>query len=150
MAFYLKTSADIDASPDRVWEILADLPSYATWNPLITEAAGELATGERLELWLQPIAGKGMRIKPTVTVAEPARELRWLGRLGVRGVFDGEHRFVLEPTATGTHLEHEERFTGVLVPFMARRLRARVLPAFELMNRALAARAEAVCTELAA
>jgi hypothetical protein len=29
--------------------------------------------------------------KPKVLSVRPERELRWLGRLFVRGVFDGEH-----------------------------------------------------------
>ena len=75
--------------------------------------------------------------------AEPGRELRWLGRVGAPRVFDGEHRFAIAPTAGGSRLVHEERFSGVLVPLLARSLRRDLPAAFERANRALKARAEA-------
>jgi hypothetical protein len=143
MPLHLTTTKDIPASPERVWAVLADLDDYASWNPFIPSASGTLAEGERLDVRIQPPGGRATRFRPTVQAATPNRELRWLGRLGVRGIFDGEHRFAIEPTATGSRLTHEERFSGVLVPLFAKRLRRRYLPAFEEMNAALAARAAA-------
>ena len=142
MALHLKTSTDIEASPEAVWAVLSDLPSYPSWNPFIREASGQLAAGERLDLRMQPEGGRAMRFRPTVLEAEPGRELRWLGRLVAPGVFDGEHRFVIEPKAGGSRLVQEERFTGILVPLLAKGLRKRTLPAFEQMNEAVKRRAE--------
>jgi hypothetical protein len=142
MTLHLKTSTDIDASPEAVWAVLSDLPSYPSWNPFIREASGQLAAGERLDLRMQPEGGRAMRFRPTVLKAEPGRELRWLGRLVAPGVFDGEHRFAIEPTAGGSRLTQEERFTGILVPLLAKGLRKRTLPAFEQMNAAVKERAE--------
>jgi hypothetical protein len=131
MALHLETKIDIEAAPEAVWGVLSDLPSYPSWNPFIREASGTLATGERLE-------------------AEADRELRWRGRLLVRGLFDGEHRFAIEPTARGSRLVQEERFTGLLVPFLSRGLRRGTLPGFERMNEAMKERAEAQTARLAA
>ncbi len=142
MALHLKTITDIDASPEAVWAVLSDLPSYPSWNPFIREASGQLAAGERLDLKMQPEGGRAMRFRPTVLEAEPGRELRWRGRLVAPGVFDGEHRFAIEPTAGGSRLIQEERFTGILVPLLAKGLRKRTLPAFEQMNEAVKERAE--------
>ena len=142
MALHLTTSTEIDASPEAVWAVLSDLPSYPSWNPFIREASGQLAAGERLDLRMQPEGGRAMRFRPTVLKAEPGRELRWLGRLVAPGVFDGEHRFAIEPTAGGSRLTQEERFTGILVPLLAKGLRKRTLPAFEQMNEAVKERAE--------
>jgi len=61
---------------------------------------------------------------------------------GRAGVFDGEHRFAIEPTAGGSRLIQEGRFTGVLVPLLTKGLRKRTLPAFEQMNEAVKERAE--------
>jgi hypothetical protein len=143
MALHLKTSIDIDAAPEAVWAVLSELPSYPSWNPFIREARGTLAVGERLDVEIQPEGGRAMRFRPTVLLAEPNRELRWRGRLVAPGVFDGEHRFAIEPTAGGSRLLHEERFTGVLVPFLARGLRSGTLPGFEQMNEAIKERVEA-------
>jgi hypothetical protein len=150
MALHLATKIDIDASPEAVWAVLSDLPSYPRWNPFIREASGTLAAGERLELELQPARGKSMRFRPTVLAAEAGRELRWRGRLVAPGIFDGEHRFAIEPRAGGSLLVQEERFTGLLVPFLARSLRRGTLPGFERMNEAVKDRAEAQSARRAA
>jgi hypothetical protein len=150
MSLHLKTSIDIDAAPEEVWAVLSDLPAYPSWNPFIRELSGRLAAGERLDVTMQPEGGRAMRFRPTVLNAEPGRELRWRGRVALPGVFDGEHRFAIEPTAGGSRLLHEERFTGVLVPLLAKGLRTRTLPAFQQMNEALKGRAEARAATAAA
>ena len=81
---------------------------------------------------------------PTVTECEPGRVLAWLGRLGLPGVFDGAHRFALEPVGGGrTRFVQSERFSGVLVPFFRRSLRTHTRAGFEAMNQALAERVRA-------
>ena len=47
---------------------------------------------------------------PEVLVAEPAKELRWLGKLWIPAIFDGEHYFEIEATETGSRLVNGERF----------------------------------------
>jgi hypothetical protein len=137
MSVHLQTHIDIEASPERVWAVLSDLPAYGAWNPFITQASGTVALGQRLEIQIEPQGGGAQRFRPTVQAVEPGRELRWLGRLGIPGLLDGEHTFKLQPTRSGARLTHEERFRGVLVPLVAGKLRARVLPSFEAMNEAL-------------
>jgi len=114
----ISAAVEIDATPERVWTVLSDLSTYPLWNPFIQEASGELRVGSRLTLRMVPAEGRAMTFKPTVLVAEPNRELRWLGRLLLPGIFDGEHRFVLTPLGAGrTLLEQAEQFRGLLVPF---------------------------------
>ena len=84
-----------------------------------------------------------MSFGPTVLAADEARELRWLGRVGLPHIFDGEHRFVLEPLgAERVRLVHSECFRGILVPLLWPRFAARTREGFEQMNRALKQRAE--------
>jgi hypothetical protein len=140
----LHTDVEIAAPAARVWAILADLPAYPAWNPFIRRIAGELAPGARLEVRLEPPGGMGITLRPTVLAVDAARELRWLGHLLVRGLFDGEHRLALEPLGAGrVRFVQEERFSGLLVPLLAKSLDTHTLPGFEAMNRALKARAEA-------
>jgi hypothetical protein len=143
MAKQLRTEIDIQASPDRVWEVLTDFAAYPDWNPFITQARGTARVGERLTNRMQPVGGRGVTFRPTVLQADPGRRLRWLGRLVAPGIFDGEHTFTIERLGDGgVRLVQEERFRGLLVPLMARSLDRRTLPGFELMNRALKRRAE--------
>lgn len=137
----IHTTELIDAPPDRVWQILADLSSYPDWNPFIIEASGELREGEKLVLRMQPPGGKAMNFRPTVLKADRGQELRWLGRLGFRGIFDGEHYFRLTPEGGGTRLDQGEEFTGLLPRFMGKVL-SQTERGFEALNAALRKRAE--------
>ena len=144
MATHVRTEIDIQDEPERVWEMLTDFASYPEWNPFIRRIAGPVAVGARLEALLQPPGGRGMLFRPTILAAEPGRELRWLGRLGVPGVFDGEHAFRIEPLARGrVRFVQEERFSGVLAPLLLRFLERGTRQGFEAMNRALRDRVEA-------
>lgn len=134
------TEVEIDASPDEVWSLLGNPASYRDWNPFIVSMEGELAEGAMLTNTMRPEAGSEMTFRPTVLKAEPGRELRWLGRLLLPRIFDGEHYFILEEHEGGTRLVHGERFQGVLLWFIdTNRFRAD----FERMNAALKARLEA-------
>ena len=86
---------------------------------------------------------KGMSFRPTVLVAEPNRELRWLGRLWFPGILDGEHSFVIEPLVAGrVRFVQQERFKGLLLPFLSKMLDRDTRRGFEEMNQALKLRAE--------
>ena len=68
---------------------------------------------------------------------------RWIGRLAVPGVFEGEHSFVITPIGPDrVRLVQEESFRGVAVPFMRGWLGSETLPAFEALNAALRERVE--------
>ena len=45
MARHLQAEVDIQASAERVWEVLTDLPAYPEWNPFIVQAAGRPLAG---------------------------------------------------------------------------------------------------------
>src|SRR3954451_3840440 len=139
----LRSHVDIDATPERVWQILSDFDSYPDWNPFITKAEGKVQPGSRLLMRMQPVGARGVTLRPTVLEATPGYRLRWLGRLGIPWVFDAEHSFTITPhDEGGVRLLQSERFTGVLVPLMARSLDRHTRPAFEAMNTALKNRAE--------
>lgn len=143
MSHHLHTEIEIDAPTDIVWDVLLDLDHYPEWNPFIVEADGTAAVGERLTNRLQPPGGKAMTFRPTVTEVTSKRSFEWLGRLGLPGVFDGRHRFELQPTPSGgTTVTHSEHFTGLLVPFMRSSLDNHTAAGFHAMNTALKARAE--------
>jgi hypothetical protein len=139
----LRTEIEIAASPEAVWAILTNFAAFPQWNPFIKEASGEQKVGGKLRVRVVPPGGKGMVFKPTVLAFETNRELRWLGRLGIPGLFDGEHGFTLEPIDGGrTRLTQREVFTGVLVPLFARSLDDSTKNGFDAMNLALKERAE--------
>ena len=139
----LRTAIEIQATAQRVWAILADFAAYPQWNPFIRQIRGVPERGRSLEVRIQPSGTRGMTFRPTVLAAEPARELRWLGRLLIPGLFDGEHRFVIEPLPGGrVRFHHSERFRGLLVPLLRGKLERETKRGFDEMNAALKRRAE--------
>ncbi|MFC4334429.1 SRPBCC family protein [Salininema proteolyticum] len=137
----ISESIHIEAPVEEVWEILSDLDSWREWNPFIREADGVVAEGERLRLKMFPAEGRPMTFTPKVLSATPREELRWLGRLGFPGVFDGEHAFHLSAQDGGTLVTQVEEFRGVLVPLLKKMLQ-NTRDDFRRLNEALKERAE--------
>jgi hypothetical protein len=138
----IERAIDIDASPEQVWQVLVDFPSYPDWNPFVTSVAGEAVVGDRLKIRLQPPGGRGMAFRPRVLAAVPGRELRWLGRFLIPGLFDGEHSFVLESAGPyGCRLVQGETFGGLFVTLFGKALEA-TAEGFGQMNAALKAQVE--------
>jgi hypothetical protein len=148
MARTISHTVEIDAAPEAVWRELADTASYPGWNPFVRRLEGRLERGERLEVDIEPPGGRAMTFKPTVLDATPGRELRWLGRFLLRGLFDGEHSFEIEPLGPGrSRLIQAERFSGLLVRPFAGTLE-KTERGFVAMNLALKERVEGVRPEV--
>ena len=139
----IHTEIEINAPAEKVWKVLTDFAAYPEWNPFVRRGEGEVRVGARLHVYIQPSGGKGMSFRPTVLVADPNRELRWLGHLWVRGLFDGEHSFSIEPLVEGrVRFVQRERFGGLLLPLLSKMLDGDTRRGFEEMNRALKLRSE--------
>jgi hypothetical protein len=135
----------IDATPDQVWAVLSDFGAYDQWNPAFVSVEGVAEAGTRLDIRFKLKGDRSIRMRPTVLSAEPGRELRWLGRLFVPGLFDGEHRFEIHEEAPGrVRFVQHERFRGVLVPFLRRLIEVDTAAMFERVNAALVERVAAI------
>ncbi|MFD1552887.1 SRPBCC domain-containing protein [Putridiphycobacter roseus] len=143
MTFILKTSIHIQASPKKIWAILNNFEAYPTWNPFIKSLAGKLAVGEKLVAKIAPVDAKAMTFKPTILTLEKQKQLTWLGKLFISGIFDGEHQFELVEQADGSTIFHQnEIFKGILVHFIKKQLNNNTKGGFIAMNAALKALAE--------
>jgi hypothetical protein len=77
-----------------------------------------------------------------VLAATPGKELRWLGRLGLRGIAAGEHFIVLTTNDDGTtRVNHGERHSGALVA-LAKGSSANSGAAYQAFSQALKQRVE--------
>jgi hypothetical protein len=143
MAKQLHTEVEIEATPDRVWEVLTDFAAYHDWNPFIVRAAGRAVPGTRLELHMRLSSRRPTTIRPEVLEADPGRRLRWLGRMLAPGVFDGEHTFTIQPAGSGrVRLTQHEEFRGLLAPLVLKLIGKPTLASFHRMNQALKTRVE--------
>lgn len=138
MALEIKTSIKINATPKQVWQVFSDFEMYPNWNPFIKEVSGDITEGSTIN-----INAGGMAFKPKVLVFKENEELKWLGKLGISGIFDGTHRFLLEDNGDGsTTFHHSEIFSGILIPLFKKKLLTDTKTGFEKTNEALKKRVE--------
>ncbi len=143
MGFQIRTEINIQASPSTVWNVLTDFDHYKDWNPFITSFEGKPTVGKSVKVRIEPPKGSPMNFQPTILVLEKDKELRWLGKLGFKGVFDGEHIFQLKDQGNGnTLLIQCENFKGILVPLFKGQLNTKTRKGFEEMNQVIKERAE--------
>lgn len=133
----------ISATPDKVWKVLTDFENYHTWNPFIKSLSGKQKEGEKLIVRIHPPESKEMTFNPVLLKFTKNKEIRWKGKLGIKGIFDGEHYLKLvDPDNGQTHFIHGEMFSGILVPFMGKAIQKTEI-GFEKMNLALKEKCEA-------
>jgi hypothetical protein len=89
-----------------------DHESYPTWNPFIKQISGTNQPGEYSLVEIQAGTNKPMQFTPIVITNNQGQEFRWRGKLLVKGIFDGEHYFIVEPVGSDqSRFIHGENFT---------------------------------------
>jgi len=130
----IQTEILINTDITKVWDFLMNFDSYPKWNPFITSIVGEPKLGNRLTVSINLPGGKGMTFKPNILTLESNKEFRWKGKLGINGIFDGEHYFILEFLENDkTKFIHGEIFSGLIVPLVGKML-DKTQKGFQLMN----------------
>lgn len=115
----IETEILIQASPSVVWNVLTDFEAYPKWNPFIKSLQGEKIVGRNLLATIQPPNSKPMTFKPVLLKFDQDKEFRWKGKLLIKGLFDGEHYFILEKLGVNeTRFIHGELFSGILIPLL--------------------------------
>lgn len=139
----MKTEILIDAPSDEVWNVLMNHEAYPEWNPFITKISGSTKPGNYLETTLQTDGNDPMDFKPLVLKNQFSQEFRWKGKLGIKGIFDGEHYFILkETTPNQTRFIQGENFTGLFSGLLMKMIGEDTKAGFISMNKALKTRAE--------
>jgi len=134
----IKSEISINASVEKVWNVFMNHKEYSNWNPFIRQISGPMEVGKILSVTIGAEGNKPMDFTPLVLVNETNKEFRWVGKLGVKGVFDGEHYFFLEETDHNqTKFTQGEDFTGLLSGIFMLIIREDTEDGFKAMNEAL-------------
>jgi hypothetical protein len=108
---------EIAADPETVWDLLADIDGWPSWNPAVSTASldGELRNGARMR-WK---AGPGT-ITSTFQKVDRPRELAWTGKtMGIAAV----HVYTLRPVdAHHTVVTTAESWAGLLPRLASKRV----------------------------
>ena len=129
----INTEIKINATAETVWKVLTDFEAYPHWNPFIKSITGTPKIDKKIKVTFQ-----SMTFTPKVLVFDKNKEFRWLGKLWIKNLFDGEHIFKIKDHQDGSvTLEHNERFSGILVPMFKKKLLSETKINFQKMNRKL-------------
>jgi len=138
----LQTAIGIQASPEKVWQVLTDLDRYPEWNPFIHHAIGKAEVGGKVDITFKS-GSKEMTLHCIVIKADPNRELCWRYHVGLPFLFQGEHSFIIEAAGDErVNFINREVFTGLLVPLQAKDIDTNSRHGFARMDQSLRERAE--------
>lgn len=114
MAKEIRTEIIIRSNPEKIWDILTNFENYPNWNPFIIFVKGKVEERNQITVKIAPPNGKAMIFKPKIITRRENRELKWLGTVLFKGLFDGEHRFELKDNGNGTvTFVQSEQFRGM-------------------------------------
>ena len=134
----LETEIVINSTPQQIWDILMNHEAYPNWNPFIKTITGDPQVGNVIDVTIQPKDKSPMNFNPLVLKNERLDEFRWKGHLFVKGLFDGEHYFKLEPIdESQTRFVHGELFSGLLASVLLKMIGENTRDSFASMNEAL-------------
>jgi uncharacterized protein YndB with AHSA1/START domain len=143
----MKTCIDLDATQERAWEVLTDVPGYPDWTPGLISAEGAFAVGGRVVFRYPPLHPL-LRSTVPVRVLEvtPGRRLRYawrFARLGIPGLLDAELISTIDlPGDDGVRLWLQLWVRGLFLPLIVHSLSPDEAPTFGDMPTALKARIE--------
>lgn len=132
------TTVIINAPITKVWKVFTDFENYENWNPFIKSVKGKVEKGSQIEVTLTPKGMSEQVFTPQVLDFTPNQSFRWKGKLGINGIFDGEHYFHFETIANGqTKLTHGENFSGIMSGLILKMIGEKTENGFRAMNEAL-------------
>ncbi len=145
--FTIEATTIVDAPPEIVWSVLITFSDYDQWSTmLIPEQSEPPRLGETIKLRLSMPGGLAYSFEPDVIMLDTSRHFAWVQKTGLKGLFDGEHHFVLTDLGEGqTELYNYEHYSGLLSPIFKRLPFMKDAPkGFVDMNNEIKLRAEAL------
>ncbi len=110
------TEVTIVATPSEVWSVLTNVSTIKEWNKVLIPIEGELNVGNSIKYeFYQDEGGKASVIDAEVIAIAPDQLLNQQG--GMNFILTFDHKYILEPSPTGTKVRIEEYYRGIMVPF---------------------------------
>lgn len=134
----IKAEIEISSTPDKVWEVLMDLPGWAEWNPIVNKIEGKLEVGEKLNIVMCGSNGKdSKRYAANITVIDENKCFRFIAVMMGKFMFSADRIIELEKTANGTLFIQREIYSGIMVSLFWAKLSTEALSMLKSMNEAL-------------
>ncbi len=114
---------EINAPPEAVWRVLADVANWPAWDPTTDSAEGVVEKGGQLTFRSPKSPGQALRVKLTA-VDEPFL-LEWTGGMPPAFRTQRTHRVTphaAETGTTGSRVEVSEELSGSLLPMVEKQI----------------------------
>jgi len=113
-----RVEVSIQSPAGGIWKLLTDARDFPRWNSTVTAIEGEIREGQRIRIHAP---GTERTFTPTISNVAPNAGMTWTG--GFAPLFKGVRTFELTPQPdVSTTFMMQERFSGVLLPFVGRAL----------------------------
>ncbi|CAN5372550.1 hypothetical protein BH09PSE1_BH09PSE1_17850 [soil metagenome] len=83
MDFKVEYRVGVQATPERIWSFIADLPSWNDWNPVETQVEGAIAFGGQVILTEAVEGMPERRFTARVGDWQPNAQLVWIEKRGL-------------------------------------------------------------------
>ena len=137
----------VKAPPMVVWELLADIEAWPSWNPIYTKASGRLGYGAELHLTQALPDQTPTEIVATVTEWVPDEQILWTTTPNRWLLSTTRYIEIEKLTEEACIFANGEMLQGWGAAGAARRYGRSMYKGFELMSEAVKQRAEAMWLE---
>ena len=140
----IESEIEINASPEKVWDIITDVDKWHEWSPTINASEGKAEIGSTVAItMMSKEAGKdGPKYSPRVIQMDVPRYFHWRAHMMAGFIFTNDKIIELEKTPSGTKVIHKETFKGLMAAAMKGGIETGVPPMLNMMNEALKDMAE--------
>lgn len=132
-------STEIDASAERVWEVLTRASDYPEWDPYCIRIEGAILPGAKIKAFTTLAPDRAFPVE--ITTFKAGKLMVWSGGMPL-GLFKGERFFELEQRGESVHFTVREVFTGPVLLLIRNTLPDMNAP-FQAFVQGLKERAEA-------
>ena len=136
----IRTEILISSSPDKVWEILMDIPNWPQWNPIVNKIEGNLEIGSKLSIVMKDCNskdGNGKRYTSIITEKIENQRFSFIAIMMAKFMFSAERIIELKQTQEDTLFIQREIYTGLMVSLFWKKINCEALEMLNAMNEAL-------------
>ncbi|MET8796639.1 SRPBCC domain-containing protein [Nocardia sp. NPDC004568] len=110
---------EVDAPADVVWSVLTDFDRYGDWNPFISRCRADLAVGAPIEMTVQQLAPRPIRMREWIRSVDAGREFSYSMKPIPLGALRSKRAHTLTPLS-GDRTRYESHFEldGWLAPLV--------------------------------
>ena len=139
----IRTEIEINAPVSKVWDIISNLDEWASWNKMVTDASGKITQGATLSITMRGKSEGGEHsYAPTVIECDAPNSFRFRASMGNRLMMTNYKICELQENEGSTKFIHIEQFSGLMVPFIWKKMEQGVPMMLAMINKNLKQQAE--------